>query len=202
MPKTADLQIWKARFLGLLRVIQMTRPGVGSLIEYLKHEGFFLELASKRYHNDFPGGLLKHSLDVYDLFKDKVIQYKLKVPEESIILASLFHDLCKLNIYKTDNDGELITDDPFPSGHGEKSIFMLQRFIQLGDQEMMLIRWHMGLFEAGEPRSYTRQAWRQAIKKYPEIIAFHCADWEAATYLTGEKYRTVKNAPIVLGDIE
>jgi len=134
---------------------------------------------------------MKHSLDVYDIFHRKCIDYSLPIPNESRIIASLFHDLCKLDTYRVNQEGEMETYDDFPCGHGDKSIIMLQRFIKLTDQEIMLIRWHMGYFEGGFVESYTRKAWRAAMKKYPEIVAFHCADWEASTYKDGERYRAV-----------
>ena len=45
----------------------------------------------------------------------------------------------------------------------------------------------MGRFEAGDDRSYERKSWRTAIAMYPEIVAFHCADWESSQYGMGKR---------------
>jgi len=161
----------------------VNRTGIYDLIQYLIDNRFFFERASKKHHNAFPGGLAKHSLDVLAAFREKIHFYNLDVSPDSAIIVSLLHDLCKLGMYIHDiNTEELITDDQFPVGHGEKSIFMAQRYIKLSDQEIALIRWHMGYFEGGLAESYTRKSWRAAMDRYPEIVAFHCADWEASKY--------------------
>ena len=59
---------------------------------------------------------------------------------------------------RKDDNGELILDDygkkiwdpvmaydiedQFPAGHGEKSVILILRYIQLTDEEIMAIRWH------------------------------------------------------------
>jgi hypothetical protein len=166
--------------------IHVLRDGVKELLAWLTERKFFTERASKTRHNSKEGGLVKHSLDVYYNFRTKIAQYDLNVPLHSAVVASLFHDLCKLGTYRTDHiTGELITVDQEPFGHGEKSVILLQKFIKLSDQEIALIRWHMGRFEAGDDRSYERKSWRSAIAQYPEIVAFHCADWESSQYGMG-----------------
>lgn len=37
-------------------------------------------------------------------------------------------------------------DDQFPYGHGEKSVFLIERKMHLKIDEAMAIRWHMGEF--------------------------------------------------------
>ena len=58
-------------------------------------------------------------------------------------------------------------EDAFPHGHGEKSVYLIERFVRLKPAEAMAIRWHMGGFDdsvKGEalpsaPRS-TATPWR------------------------------------------
>lgn len=39
-------------------------------------------------------------------------------------------------------------DDPFPIGHGEKSVIEIMKHMPLTDQEIGAIRWHMGAFDS------------------------------------------------------
>ena len=74
-------------------------------------------------------------------------------------------------------------DDKFPYGHGEKSVEMIQHFIQLSTIEKMAIRWHMGFTEP-------KESWNtltSAIKVNPFILALHQADLEATYLLEEEK---------------
>lgn len=83
------------------------------------------------------------------------------VKRESVIIASLLHDVCKTDIYhrtvkrrkdKTtgmweDSEGYGISYKKFPMGHGEKSVIqLLLSGLSLQDDEMLAIRWHMGSF--------------------------------------------------------
>ena len=75
-------------------------------------------------------------------------------------LCTLLHDLCKANYYKagTRNVKNEATgqwekvptfnvEDQFPYGHGEKSVFLIERFVRLRPAEAVAIRWHMGGFD-------------------------------------------------------
>ena len=62
--------------------------------------------ASARFHGSYDGGLLEHSLNVYDCLKDYLQRervkdtYQMHYSEETIAIVSLLHDLCKINCYK------------------------------------------------------------------------------------------------------
>lgn len=70
--------------------------------------------------------------------------------------------MCKANTYKKvqkniqDSTGAwskkdtFIFDELLPLGHGEKSVILLQKYIDLTVDEILAIRWHMGGFEAKE----------------------------------------------------
>ena len=36
-----------------------------------------------------------------------------------------------------------VKKDRFPMGHGEKSVYLIARFMKLEDEEALAIRWHM-----------------------------------------------------------
>jgi hypothetical protein len=71
-------------------------------------------------------------------------------------------------------------EDAFPYGHGEKSVYLIERFMRLKPAEAMAVRWHMGGFdETVKGGGYAISA---AYEKYPLAVKLHLADLEA-TYL-------------------
>ena len=95
----------KERFLEIYRS-KITRDGADKLLDFLEHKSdFFTAPASTRYHGAYEGGLLRHSLNVYDclvqyLDRERVKDtYKLRVSDETAAVVSLLHDVCKVNFY-------------------------------------------------------------------------------------------------------
>ncbi len=186
----------KARFIELLKSID--RDGIEDLINWLEKTDFFIAPASTKFHGNYEGGLVEHSLNVYELLNNKLDQepYKNKImmPEDSIKIISLLHDICKTNFYKVDyrnakNEAGIWekvpyykVEDTLPYGHGEKSVMMISQFIRLTKQEMFAIRWHMGFTEPKEQYNTLGAA----FEKYPICLAVHEADLEA-TYLLENK---------------
>lgn len=172
----------KEEFIKLLKEID--REGMDKLIEFLEHSDFFTAPASTRFHGCFEGGLLEHSMKVYEILKEKAGD------SDSVRIIALLHDICKANFYKVDYrnaKNELgvwekvpyyTVDDTIPYGHGEKSVMMLSEFIKLTPEEKYAIRWHMGFTEAKE--LYTTIG--IAYKKYPIALLMHEADLEATYF--------------------
>ena len=48
-------------------LLSTNRPGIENVIAHLHHDGdaFYNVPASTKFHDNFPGGLAKHSMDVY-----------------------------------------------------------------------------------------------------------------------------------------
>ena len=90
----------KEQFLELLK--QVKREGINELIEFIEKTDFFTAPASTRFHGSFEGGLVEHSLKVYEIldYKAKNNVLKLEIPDDTIKIVSLLHDICKLNFYK------------------------------------------------------------------------------------------------------
>ena len=181
----------KEQFLELLKGIK--REGIDNLINFLENStDFFKAPASTRFHGNFEGGLLEHSIKVYEILKEKVEKatIDLQISEETIKIVALLHDICKVNYYKIDYrnaKNELgvwekvpyyTVDDTIPYGHGEKSVMMLTEYIKLTPEEKYAIRWHMGLSEPKE--LYGTMS--IAFSKYPLALMLFEADLEA-TYL-------------------
>lgn len=192
------------RFEQLLQSVN--RGGMEALIGFIRKSDFYTAPASTRFHSCHEGGLLEHSLSVYDCLvskrQNKVWSDVLEsISDDSLIIVALLHDICKTYFYgteiknkkvysdngqKIDSNGRYdwvsapsyVVDDKIPYGHGEKSVMMLEEYIKLAPVERYAIRWHMGYSEPKE--SYN--AISAAIKKYPLVLAIHEADIES-TYL-------------------
>ena len=180
----------KEKFLELLKTVN--REGRNDLIEFIQKTDFFKAPASTRFHGDYEGGLVEHSLKVYEILKHKVETNiePIKVSDESLIIIALLHDLCKANFYKVDYRNAknalgvwekvpyYTIDDTIPYGHGEKSVMMITEYMKLTPEEKYCIRWHMGFTEPKE--QYTTIG--LAYKKYPLALLVHEADLEATYF--------------------
>ena len=182
----------KDEFIYLLK--NTKRENIDKLIEWLEKEtDFFSAPASTKYHLNYEGGLLVHSLNV---FRELMKEYNPRNKKEisSVVIVSLLHDICKANYYKIDyknvkdEEGKwikepyYIVNDLDPLGHGEKSVILIQKFIKLSDEEILAIRWHMGGYEPKENYQYLSKA----FSKCELALKLHIADLKA-TYLIENK---------------
>ena len=121
---------------------------------------------------------------------------------DTFAICALLHDLCKANYYKagTRNVKNDVTgqwekvpsysvEDLFPYGHGEKSVFLIERFMKLKIEEAVAIRWHMGGFDDAARGGCF--AISEAYDKYPLAVKLHIADLEA-TYLMEHRTSAVR----------
>lgn len=193
-----DIQEVKGKIIELLSSTE--RKGIDRAIKYLQESDFFVAPASTKYHGNYDGGLAEHSLNVYELFKEKNEKFDLGLSNESIIIVTLLHDICKVNFYNKQTcwrkndanrwesyEGYKVQDD-FPIGHGEKSVIMLQNFIRLSKEEMLMIRWHMGNTEPKEMQMNISNAYSIV----PAAVALHTADMEAS-YLLEDHFEPGEN---------
>jgi HD superfamily phosphohydrolase YqeK len=160
------------------------REGISNLNNWLESEtDFFSAPASTKFHGNYPGGLVEHSLHVLEFSLTNlnwIMKYKPEYENlrESVIIASLFHDVCKINQYKwgeekwTKNDaGKWVSykgysfEDPLPMGHGEKSVYYISRYMELTKSEILAIRWHMSTSEPGtQIDGLTKYAYQAAFE--------------------------------------
>lgn len=178
------------QFIELLRSTK--REGIEDLIDFLKKSDFFKAPASTRFHGSYEKGLMEHSMKVYEILKHKVETsfVSINIPQESLIIIALLHDICKTNFYKVDYRNAknalgvwekvpyYTVEDTIPYGHGEKSVMMITEYIKLTPEEKYAIRWHMGYTEPKE--LYTTIG--EAYKKYPIALLMHEADLEATYF--------------------
>lgn len=177
----------KERFIDLCNKVE--RKGMDDLMNWLEESDFYTCPASSRFHGAYRGGLLEHSLNVYDELKRILSAYsEISIPEESVIIASLFHDLCKVNFYKTEKrnrkneSGQWESYDAYTikekfcfGGHGSKSVFLVQNFIKLTPEEAVAINCHMSCWNGDTSVG-------DAFEQYPFAWLLHVAD-ESATYI-------------------
>ena len=181
-----DLKALKTEFKSVV-ANTIHRDGIDGLMAWLDSTDFYSAPSSTRYHGAEPGGLVAHSIAVYNRLKQK----QTDETDETIAIASLFHDLCKCNFYKQTfrNVKNEVTgkwekvpsyevDDQFPLGHGEKSMFTIMKFMKLTDEEAMAIRWHMG-FSAVE-QQFEKPSMARAMQLYKLVIKLQEADTEAS----------------------
>lgn len=191
----------KEEFMEIYRE-NITREGADALLDYLENKSdFFTCPASAKFHGAYAGGLCEHSLNVYHCLRDYLARervqelYGLEVPEESVAIVALLHDLCKIGCYKAgtrnvknEQTGQwekvptFFYEDPLPYGHGEKSVYIISGFLKLKREEAMAIRWHMGFSGTEDSRLVG-----QALEQYPLAFALSVADMEATYFLEGER---------------
>ena len=136
----------KERIVSLLR--STGRENIETVIAHLEKEGFFEKPASVVNHNNFAGGLAKHSLEVYE--ESMKLNEEYKLPVNSITLCSLLHDVCKMDQYTISDEGRIESvEEKLRKRHGRRSMYILKRKCQLplNYDEEMAIWWHMGEHE-------------------------------------------------------
>ena len=200
----------KEKFEKALTHVQ--RENIDKLVEWLKFDtDFFTAPASTKFHGNYDGGLLEHSLHVVEfalINYNYLLKYKpeLENLKESVIIAALFHDVCKVNQYiwgaekwvkiPDGRGGEKWGSykgydfkDPLPMGHGEKSVYYISKYIELTNAEILAIRWHMGFTEPGVSiEGLTKWAYQQASEE-PLVKIIHGADVMSILAATSIDYK-------------
>lgn len=168
------------------------RAGAEELLAWLETTDFFTAPASTKFHCACPCGLVQHSVSVYRVMMEKHFDPETD-NEESFAVCALLHDICKAQFYrqstrnvKNEETGAwekrpyYTIEDSYPYGHGEKSVFLIERFLRLKASEAIAIRWHMGGFDdSARGGSF---AISQAFDRYPLAVKLHLSDLES-TYL-------------------
>lgn len=173
-------------------LLETKRPNIENLIKWLDDSDFKYAPASTQYHNSFKGGLLQHSLNVYNAMKD--FQHWIdffELSEESIRITALLHDICKVNCYsvsmrntKNENGDWVkvpyyIWEEQEPLGHGAKSVMLINEYgVQLDKVERAMIVNHMGFTSNDDERRVSR-----LFRICPQSLLLHCADLEATMIL-------------------
>lgn len=141
--------------------------------------------ASTKYHGSEYGGLLRHSLKVLYIAKyllkiDKS-QFPWEIEPNYLYKAILLHDICKCHCYQPNilKNGSFsktgnffFKSDRGMGYHGDKSLaLLLEAGVELNDEEMNYIRWHMG--------AYTVEGmftWNKIKTQFPKVELISICD--------------------------
>lgn len=195
----------RERFIEIYKT-KIKREGADKLLAYLCSEGsdFFRAPASTRFHGNYEGGLLEHSLNVYDCLCDIMSRprikemYGIEYSEESIAIAALLHDVCKINFYnvsfrnvknemgKWESVPFYTIEDNLPYGHGEKSVYIISGYMRLTRDEAFAIRYHMGFSADKDNHGNVGKA----MEMFPLAFFLNCADTEAAYFVEGSEIKS------------
>lgn len=198
----------KEKYINLLKSTK--RQGIKDLIDYLESSDFFTSPASIQYHGSYKGGLLEHSLNVYYtlLFEYENLKesdFNLPtIPEDSLIIAGLLHDICKANTYiettrnvKNEETGQwekvpFYKREPlFPMGHGGKSVFIAQQFIKLTPEEAQAIFWHMQAYDLSNYNTMNELS--QANDENLLCLLLGQADMKTTYIIENKRYQKQEN---------
>ena len=191
---------YKVEFINIYNQF-IKREGSEELLKFLlsSNSDFFTAPASSRFHLSKEGGLVEHSMNVYQCLKDYSERQKVRTDfvlhfsNESIAIVALLHDLCKMNVYQKsmrnvkDKNGtwqqvpSYEYNDTLPYGHGEKSVYIISGFMKLTREEAFAIRYHMGFSNTDD-----KQNVGAAFEQFPLALALSISDMEA-TYLIESK---------------
>ena len=201
-----DISVNKEKICTLLKSINRDGANIEGLLNKLETSDYYTAPASTKFHNCCLGGLADHSLNVYYNLMRLVENKHLEniIPEESIIICSLLHDMSKINYYeksirnkkvyrengsKWDELGRydwvseecwtvIPEKDRFIYGnHEETSEFMIRQFIPLKVAESVAILNH----HAGKGYDSSGVNISGLYHRYPLANLLHVADM-IATY--------------------
>jgi len=186
-------------------LIATGRPGIEGLIAYLEASDFTKAPASTRYHNNFEGGLLGHTYNVWKCAERLAGSLPARpggINLTPIMIAAICHDLSKIfsykkgyrnrkdkygnwekyEVYEQDENpaGNLMAAPALPLGHAAASIEIAERYIKLEPIEKIMIANHMGAIGVGFQQM---QEVNDAFRKHPEAVILHLADMQASYIL-------------------
>ena len=186
----------KEAFIGILS--ETSRKGIDQVLAKLEELGFFVAPASSKFHLSCKGGLLEHSMNVYNaamMIREQAVKNKPELEEllplDSVAICTLLHDVCKTDIYKEsilsrkNSDGywekylgyQVDYNAGLPLGHGEKSVIMLLSWgLELKPEEMLAIRWHMMAWDLPMQSPEHKESLNAAKAKTPLVSLVQLAD--------------------------
>lgn len=162
--------------------------GFCKMLDWLRTTDFYTSPASTRYHESHPGGLLVHSLKVYNMAMQLLDTPQFAgVNPASVTMATLTHDWCKIGLYesytrnvKNEATGQWEKVPAFkrnqkgiPLGHGATSMYLASNFFHLSPEEACAIRWHQGHWNVCDSEVNEFQL---ANEKYPMVHLLQFAD--------------------------
>lgn len=136
------------------------RMGIDELIEAMEDGGFFEAPCSGQHHLAEPEGLMKHSWNVLEYARKLNEAWGRLIPDDSLVLVCLLHDLGKMGDHGKSNyvenilkDGKQSKSKPYVTNpdlvyidHEIRSVTIAERYIFLSEEEEQAIYFHNGLY--------------------------------------------------------
>ena len=149
-------------------------------VNYYLSLGYIPIIDLQTFPNMYNGGNIS-IYNPWELYFYQVYNYTLE--EVNKYSANITYFNCTANIYRPNSyiyneetgqwEYNIYTTI---NGHGELSVILAQQFIQLTEEEVLCIRWHMGAYD-DEKNWYILG---HAIEKYPNVLYTHTADMIAS----------------------
>lgn len=169
------------------------RANIEELIDKMVEGGFFNSPCSTAYHLSVEGGLAKHSLNVFQIASRMNHALGNPVPDNTLIIITLLHDLGKMGDYGKPNyvpnllkNGKPSETKPYETNkslsyiaHEIRSIGIAERYIELTEDEEFAILYHNGLYGS---LKYDIQG-----KETPMYMILHFADMWASRVVDDEQ---------------
>ena len=151
-------------------LLSTKREGIISLLTWMELNGFYEAPCSTQHHLCKEGGLAEHSLNVFETMEKLSETIGTEVRDnklfDSIIICSLLHDIGKCGRYgkpyyvenyltKKDKEGNPIRSEAKPYvtnpdllnvPHEIRSVSIIEKFIDLTEEEYYAILYHNGLY--------------------------------------------------------
>lgn len=177
----------KDKIIDLLKSTE--REGIDNLIEAMEQGGFFTAPCSSDKHLCCPGGLAEHSLNVYSAMVDIDAGLAADLPEDSIVICAILHDLGKMGDHGKSNyvenilkSGQVSSAKPYSTNkdliylpHEIRSAMIAERYIKLSEDEETAILFHNGLYST----------FKNIIPghEFPLYLILHTADMYVSRFL-------------------
>ena len=136
------------------KLLEDKREGMEDFVKYLEDKGYFTCPAAARHHCNYEGGLVDHSMNLYNLYVKLMSEFDIedyRDDECNLFLAAICHDLCKCGLYiKKETGGYKSNQFVYRAGHAKLSLKRLNEFIKLTSLEEQMVKYHMGMYGTKE----------------------------------------------------
>ena len=159
------------------------RDGADDLLAWLEKSTFFSDPASTKHHLSEPGGLCRHSLNVYyrlKQFAEAEAEHDIKyagISDETIAICGLLHDLCKVGCYQKEPKNQKTYD---PAKVGQAQRYQIKHD-DLGDfiwETVMAYKFDDPMpYGHGEKSVYIASSFMKLTREESFAIRYHMGPW-------------------------
>lgn len=178
-------------------LLSADRKGMKELVSYLDKKDFWNCPASSKFHGNYDGGLVDHTMNVYNLFWKHLEVFNINFPKSSQVICSFLHDLCKMGAYVSKeypsgiNGKNYVWNNNHKQGHALLSLERIEKFITMTNEEKEVIKFHMGAYGSKEflgfsKGEYTIQEMVEVFNTNKVAKLFYFCDDMAAQFVDEE----------------